>query len=111
MTLVWFYTVLLKVSRVLVPGIVPRLARTRWLFPFPGLNGHCYTWKKSGDFCIPGVDHLTIRTRAGLYYLGENWLVRLPASVMGRRETVQRPLQETRQRKGEDWGQATRSSL
>ena len=35
MTLVWFYIVLLKVSRVLVAGILPRLARTRWLFTLP----------------------------------------------------------------------------
>ena len=35
MTLVWLYIVLLKVSRVLVAGIVPRLARTWWLFTLP----------------------------------------------------------------------------
>ena len=35
MTLVWFYIVLLKVSRVLVPDTVPRLARTWWLFTLP----------------------------------------------------------------------------
>ena len=35
MTLVWFYIVLLKVSRVLVAGILPRLARIRWLFTLP----------------------------------------------------------------------------
>ena len=35
MTLVWFYIVLLKVSRVLVAGILPRLARISWLFTLP----------------------------------------------------------------------------